>query len=566
MIPANLRIRVEDSSEVGNDVKLRNQSIALRAPPSSPAANISNVGISSLPVARIRPHNGNLERLGNWKLDVKKLKQDELSPAHVTTASTTTESILSSGKSRGSTKHKTQRRYGVLSPSGGAWNQTAGWASPRIVDNPASKKNPSPASSPTERRLRPSSSSKISSAKRHQKDMWTVSRTTLGNNGRTSSDKKMAKKQRNVKLRQPESSELTAVIISFGTVTNINSRCRTTILGITYGKSNRTTKRKEVSKADMLCFRVWKQLSAPVLWLVRPQPCHNLGPLILPTTSLFNTQHHVKEEQRNTSDSEQIEEDDIDLEVSSVMSVWASPRFHQSSTPTGRGSKKGKSPRGWIQHKKSPRELLLKKSPRELLREVQQDSTPSPNSRDIPAWDLSPRRRSNQRPNQRQHRQTKSVHLPEIPSRRQPKGHRRISSMRFSDRHVQRLQINGTEYADSSDQVDSHMNERGKEIRTRDSVDMKKLKEEIVIQKSRKRASSDVSAYSAKTAPARTLENNFRIRGHTHLSDEEIKLARQSRFALEEKRRRMSSPAREFDATTRAHIKEIEEASGIKIV
>jgi len=108
---------------------------------------------------------------------------------------------------------------------------------------------------------------------------------------------------------------------------------------------------------------------------------HKLGPLILPTTSLFNAKHHVKEE-RNTSDSEQIE-DDIDLEVSSVMSVRASPRFHQSSTPTGRGSKIGKSPRGWIQNKKSPRELLRKKSPRELLREVQQDSAPSPNSRNL---------------------------------------------------------------------------------------------------------------------------------------------------------------------------------------
>jgi len=51
------------------------------------------------------------------------------------------------------------------------------------------------------------------------------------------------------------------------------------------------------------------------------------------------------------------------------------------------------------------------------------------------------------------------------------------------------------------------------------------------------------------------------------LSDEEIKMARLSRFlALEDRRRRMSSPGREFDATTRAHIKEIEEASGFQIV
>mmetsp|Transcript_18437 Transcript_18437/g.29984 ORF Transcript_18437/g.29984 Transcript_18437/m.29984 type:complete len:483 (+) Transcript_18437:141-1589(+) len=454
MIPANLRIRVEDSSEVGNDIKLRNQSIALRAPPSSPAANISNVGISSLPVARIRPHNGNLERLGNWKLDVKKLKQDELSPAHVTTASTTTESILSSGKSRGSTKHKTQRRssgststppsglqqfgYGVLSPSGGAWNQTAGWASPRIVDNPVSKKNPSPASSPTERRLRPSSSSKIrmiiqpsphaksrtprrldtlkDSAKRHQKDMWTVSRTTLGNNGRTSSDKKMAKKQRNVKLRQPETGVGRLYSVSHmeraterprGKVERVspsnNSEISTQLALLSvdddktpkpfqvsasqnpllpsYHLKTDSSMEAAVSPSSMACspsamsFRS-SEKSASLKSCLKKKTTgrggHNLGPLILPTTSLFNTQHHVKEEQRNTSDSEQIEEDDIDLEVSSVMSVWASPRFHQSSTPTGRGSKKGKSPRGWIQHKKSPRELLLKKSPRELLREVQQ--------------------------------------------------------------------------------------------------------------------------------------------------------------------------------------------------
>jgi len=329
-------------------------------------------------------------------------------------------------------------RYGVLSPSGGAWNQTAGWASPRIVDNPVSKKNPSPASSPTERRLRPSSSSKIrmiiqpsphaksrtprrldtlkDSAKRHQKDMWTVSRTTLGNNGRTSSDKKMAKKQRNVKLRQPETGVGRLYSVSHmeraterprGKVERVspsnNSEISTQLALLSvdddktpkpfqvsasqnpllpsYHLKTDSSMEAAVSPSSMACspsamsFRS-SEKSASLKSCLKKKTTgrggHNLGPLILPTTSLFNTQHHVKEEQRNTSDSEQIEEDDIDLEVSSVMSVWASPRFHQSSTPTGRGSKKGKSPRGWIQHKKSPRELLLKKSPRELLREVQQ--------------------------------------------------------------------------------------------------------------------------------------------------------------------------------------------------
>jgi len=53
--------------------------------------------------------------------------------------------------------------------------------------------------------------------------------------------------------------------------------------------------------------------------------------------------------------------------------------------------------------------------------------------------------------------------------------------MRFSERHVQKLQIDGTECADSTDQVDLYTHEKDTETSTRNSIDIRKVQVIILL-------------------------------------------------------------------------------------